>query len=477
MVRQGSQALPVHHPRPLAGCGCPRHHVVLCDAYCHLGAVNPIDAVLRWRPGSTHLTVHSEFTPAPKRYRLEHDKSWLLARMRLDLEAGLKVVLVSNSKRFQMDAVTWLCQVGALPGSARPDGPNGERVYVADPEHTGGAVLLYNADNRLDSATDVNAAWPGAMFLSYTPTIKVGVSCHTHHVDRLYCYHIPCDRTASIRDTFQALYRCRDVDPDGYTFCLPQPPVMEGPPCTLAGVEAMFARRRGLLKGTLSLRDMSGGGMSALLGLATAPPPACGDLSVFHDIIATGLAEKGRSIFQYEREFSRCCFNDGFVLAGSRQDRALDDAAKAVKAALKKIKVDPVQIVATMEFNDIATIDWAQARDLEEKETKTAVDYMMLWKYRFLKVVHTKGRADLFDAFYCDVDRKMWFYNLLELSRRVAEASAPKKKITDHLASATTGPHGRDHDTGQVPASGRGRCDRRARADSGCAQAVHDGRH
>ena len=183
--------------------------------------------------------------------------------------------------------------------------------------------------------------------------------------------------------------------------------------------------------------------MTALLGLATAAPPACGDLSVFHDIIAVSLAEKGRSIFQHEREFGRHCENDEFIMVGSQEDedqeeeQELRKAAKAARVALKHIKADPVQTVATMRFSDIPTMDWAQARDLEEKETKVAMDYMMLWKYRFCKAEHVKDRADLFDAFYCDVDRKMWFYNLLELSRRVAEANAPKTTIPDHVASVS----------------------------------------
>ena len=65
------------------------------------------------------------------------------------------------------------------------------------------------------------------------------------------------------------------------------------------------------------------------------------------------------------------------------------------------------------------------------------MDYMMLWKHRFRKAEHIKDRADLFDAFYCDVDRKAWFFSLLELSRRVTEANVPKKKITDHIASVS----------------------------------------
>ena len=80
---------------------------------------------------------------------------------------------------------------------------------------------------------------------------------------------------------------------------------MQGPICGGADRYRRIYRRRELLKGTLSLKDMAGGGMTALLGLATAAPPACGDLSVYHDIIATALAEKGRSIFQHESEFDR----------------------------------------------------------------------------------------------------------------------------------------------------------------------------
>ena len=99
-------------------------------------------------------------------------------------------------------------------------------------------------------------------------------------------------------------------------------------------------------------------------------------------------------------------------MVGSQEDQDQEEqelrmAAKAARVALKHIKVDPVQIVATMGFSDIPTIDWAQARDLEEKETKAAADYMVLWKHRFCKAEHVKDRADLFDAFYCDVDRKM----------------------------------------------------------------------
>lgn len=238
--------------------------LVLADAYPHLGAVNPIDFVRRWRPPSSRfLIIHSERIAFPKQCRyLKGDREYCIAQfvvaMAADIRMGLKVVFVSNSKTQLLKTVSHLCNIGALPGAVRPDGLNGADIYVLPDNYDGPPVLVYHGDNRLGANIDVNEEWRHAMFIAYTPTIRVGVSNTTASIDRLYCYHYPSTKTCTVRDTFQAIYRFRNVDPNRYTFCVPTPAVREYAPSTIAAVKREYSLRLFGLNGTISLTELTG---------------------------------------------------------------------------------------------------------------------------------------------------------------------------------------------------------------------------
>lgn len=171
--------------------------------------------------------------------------------------------------------------------------------------------------------------------------------------------------------------------------------------------------------------------MLALRALDQAPIGA-GDLSGFCDVIAVTSAEKGRGVCRTHGEFDCYLDNDCFVRIGGTE--AITSSTHAeVTMGLKTIELNPSDLVAIQQFTNIPLIDWAQKRNLQEKQNKTVGDYEMLWKYKFCQYSHLQNRGDIFDAMYCDAHRKGQFYRLLELGEQMTKAREPKKTIPDYI--------------------------------------------